>query len=75
MAEQVLDERYRVEKSGNQPRCQCANCVIWTVVCDSLGESELTEIGTSWEGAQGKEAAEDVRDLMNMAYAAGRESK
>lgn len=62
---------YRVEEQGRPPdECQCANCKLWTVVFD---DGEPTEIGTAYQGDAGKEAAEDVCDLMNMAYDAGRE--
>jgi hypothetical protein len=37
-------------------------------------DGEPIEIGQAWQGDLGKEAAEDVCDLMNMAYAAGCES-
>jgi hypothetical protein len=64
---------YRVELTATgQPACQCANCQLWTVAYD---DGEPTEIGTSWEGDDGKEAAQDVCDLMNMAFAAGLEHK
>lgn len=63
---------YRVEEViRSKAECECPACVLWTVVYDSDGQP--TEIGTSWQGDDGKEAAEDVCDLMNMAFAAGRE--
>jgi hypothetical protein len=62
---------YRVEEQGRPPdECQCANCKLWTVVYD---DGEPTEIGTAYQGDAGKEAAEDICDLMNMAYDDGRE--
>lgn len=62
---------YRVEEQGRPPdECQCANCKLWTVVFD---DGEPTEIGTAYHGDHGKEAAEDLCDLMNMAFDAGRE--
>jgi hypothetical protein len=63
---------YRVELSATgQPTCQCDNCQLWTIAYE---DSEPTEIGTSWQGADGKEVAQDICDLMNMAYDRGRES-
>jgi len=67
-------EFYRVEEQGRPPdECQCANCKLWTVVYDDDGEP--TEIGTSYQGDDGKEAAEDVCGLMNMAFDLGRETR
>lgn len=66
------EDFYRVELTATgQPECQCENCQLWTVVYD---DGEPTEIGTSWQGADGKEAAQDVCDLMNMAFDAGKEA-
>jgi len=65
-----MSEFYRVERAATQPECQCANCVLWTVVYD---DQEPTEIGTSFEGELGLESAEETRDLMNMAFEAGQE--
>lgn len=63
---------YRVEEQGRPPdECQCVNCKLWTVVYD---DGEPTEIGTAYQGDAGKEAAEDVCDLMNMAFDAGKEA-
>lgn len=73
MTEQTKEDVtfYRVEEQGRPPdECQCANCKLWTVTYDD----GLTEIGTAYQGDLGKEAAEDVCDLMNMAFDAGRES-
>ncbi len=36
---------------------------------------EPVEIGQAWQGDDGKEVAEDICDLMNMAYNAGLEAK
>jgi len=64
---------YRVELAAtDQSACQCENCQLWTV---TYFDSEPTEIGQSWQGADGKEAAQDVCDLMNMAFEAGREAR
>jgi hypothetical protein len=64
---------YRVEESVNgRMACDCEQCTVWTITYD---DSEPTEIGTSWQGPDGKETAEDICDLLNMAYAAGQESK
>ena len=68
-----MSDFYRVEKSGNgNGGCQCERCEMWTVV---FNDGELTEIGTSWQGVEGREAADDVCDLMNMAFDAGRASR
>lgn len=64
---------YRVEEVlRSEAECKCPNCVLWTVVCD---DPEPTEIGTSWQGDEGKEAAQDVCDLMNMAFDRGQEER
>lgn len=64
---------YKVEEQARDPReCTCGNCVMWTVTYQENGES--IEIGTAWQGAEGQEAADDVCDLMNMAYDAGTEA-
>ena len=68
-----MTEFYRVEEQlRSEAECKCSNCVMWTVVYDDRGEP--TEIGTSWQGDDGREAAENVCDLMNMAYARGMEN-
>lgn len=62
---------YRVEESPRAAdACQCENCKLWTVAYD---DGEPTEIGTSWQGEAGREAAGDICDLMNMAFDAGLE--
>lgn len=65
---------YRVEEQARPPdECKYSNCVLWTVV---WGEgNDAVEIGTAYQGEAGKEAAEDICDLMNMAYDAGKEAK
>lgn len=64
---------YRVEEVvRSEAECKCPNCIQWTIVYNG---PEPTEIGTSWQGDEGKEAAQDVCDLMNMAYDAGHESR
>lgn len=61
---------YNVELTATgQPECQCVNCQLWTI---TYSDPEPTEIGTSWQGEAGKETAEDICDLMNMAYEFGR---
>jgi hypothetical protein len=66
------DDFYRVEEvirpAGN---CECPACVLWTIVYD---DGEPTEIGTQWQGEDGKELAEDICELMNMAFDRGAES-
>jgi len=66
-------EFYRVDQQArSEAECKCENCVLWTIVFDDNGEE--TEIGTSWQGTDGEEMANDVCDLMNMAFDRGRES-
>lgn len=66
---------YRVEaEPQGEGECGCANCLQWTIVFDSPRDGP-SAIGTSWEGEQGKETAEDICDLMNMAFDAGRETR
>jgi hypothetical protein len=66
----MTTERYRVEKQWRPDgECPCANCVMWTIIWEE--NDGRTEIGTAWRGDDGKDAAEDVCDLMNMAYVLG----
>lgn len=62
---------YRVEKTDDSGEClNCKQaCTMWTIVFDEGGEP--TEIGQSWGD---REMADDICDLMNMAYDAGLES-
>jgi hypothetical protein len=74
MPEVVASSFYRVEEEVRSPAdCACPQCVLWTIVYDEAGEP--VEIGRSWQGPLGKEAADDICDLMNMAYDAGREAQ
>jgi hypothetical protein len=67
-----MSDHYRVEEQArSKTDCNCPNCVMWTIVWDEPGEP--VEIGTAWQGEDGKFSAEDVCDLMNMAYDAGTE--
>lgn len=62
---------YRVEEQlRSEAECKCGNCVMWTVVYEEDGMP--VEIGQAWQGEAGQAAADDVCDLMNMAYEAGR---
>jgi len=62
-------EPYRVELAAGHEGCQhCGHDQYWTVV--SGHGDDAVEIGTSWGD---KELAEDVCDLMNMAFSAGQE--
>lgn len=62
---------YRVQLSANHAACtQCGHGSYYTIVYNDENGEE-TEIGQAW-GDQ--EIAEDICDLMNMAYDAGRES-
>ena len=64
---------YRVEqKTSASAGCECENCKCWTV-CYNDGTEDV-EIGTSWQGEDGREQASDICDLMNMAYNAGIEA-
>lgn len=62
---------YRVEIADGATGCEkCGHDAMWTVVwTEPNGES--CQIGTSWGD---EELAEDVCDLMNMAYEAGKET-
>ncbi len=65
----VSGEFYRVDKAANSPtECSCDACALWTILYREYGDTEDTELGQSWQGTQGKETAEDVCSLMNMAY-------
>lgn len=68
----TTDDHYRVDVADATGCITCGAGRYWTVVSDE-GEDTVA-IGTSWAGDEGKETAEDVCDLMNMAYHAGRES-
>lgn len=60
---------YKVS-AGFSGTCACEACAEWTVrYVDTDGE--VVEIGTSWLGEEGRDKAEDVCDLMNMAYSRG----
>jgi hypothetical protein len=64
---------YRVtEEIRDEAYCKCQACVMWTIVFQENGEE--VEIGQSWQGVLGHDAAQDICDLMNMAYDAGCES-
>ena len=70
-----LADYYCVKQSANHAYCcDCGAGMHWTVVYkDSDGEE--VEIGTAWEGDAGREMADDICDLMNMAFETGRESR
>lgn len=62
---------YRVEEViRSAADCPCAACQEWTIVYE---DPDLTEIGSSWKGEAGREVAEDICDLMNMAFETGQE--
>jgi hypothetical protein len=66
---------YRVKEADMDVHRGCSHCGAgwyWTVVYNDTDGHEV-EIGTSWQGDEGKQLAEDVCDLMNMAFDAGRE--
>lgn len=69
MANQTNEQRYIVTLTADG----CAHCAEgqqWSIH-DTV---EKVDIGQSWGGPEGKESAEDVCDLMNMAFDAGQES-
>lgn len=62
---------YSVEPSGNEGGCEhCGHGQYWTIVYHDNGEP--IEIGTAW---QDRETADDICDLMNMAFDAGGERR
>jgi len=64
------EQFYRVQLSANHAACtQCGHGSYYTIVYKDNGEE--IEIGTAWGD---EELAEDICDLMNMAYDAGVES-
>ncbi len=69
---EMPEPRYRVEDCGDPGECNhCGQaCEMWTIVYDDEN-GEPTEIGQSWGH---KETAEDICDLMNMAYLEGQAS-
>ncbi len=62
---------YRVVKELTPGQCECPACLYWSIEYD--GKDEPIGISTSWQGEVGRETAEDICELMNMAYDAGRE--
>jgi hypothetical protein len=67
MSKETLSEDqrpYRVEQDPGAIPCECGRNVLWTVVY----VPEDVAISTSWEGPEGREMAEDIRDLMNTAH-------
>ena len=67
-----MSDFYRVAAGGSDNDCKCQACVFWTIVFVEKGEE--IEIGQSWQGVLGKNTAEDICDLMNMAFDAGQET-
>lgn len=65
-----MSDFYRVDLDDGEKGCSaCGHGQYWTVVHGAEGDE--CQIGTSYAD---RETAEDVCDLMNMAYEAGRES-
>ena len=65
-----MSDFYRVALADGGGGCNaCGHGQYWSVVWGA-GEDEC-QIGTSWGD---KEVAEDICDLMNMAFEAGKES-
>lgn len=62
----------RVEEQARDGGCACSECVMWTIVYDDEGEP--TEIGQAWRGRDGQEVAQDICNLMNLAYERGQQS-
>ncbi len=66
-----MSDYYRVDVADGHKGCEhCKAGTFWTIVYTEDGEP--IEIGTSWGD---EELAQDICDLMNMAYDAGVESK
>jgi hypothetical protein len=62
---------YRVEVASDQPGCRyCGHGKFWTVIY-SEADGDILEVGTAWAD---RDVAEDICDLMNMAYEAGIEN-
>ena len=41
---------YQVQKAANSPTdCSCDACAVWTIVYREHGDTEITELGQSWE--------------------------
>src|SRR5882762_2406462 len=68
--EQTLpDDPYRVEPSANQTGvCPCGHDTQWTITWQESWQKERTEASQSWGGLAGKELAEDICELMNVAF-------
>lgn len=61
-------DHYRVEVASDQPGCRyCGHGKYWTIIYTEP-DGEIVEIGTSWAD---HEVADDICDLMNMAYLTG----
>ena len=68
-----MSDFYRVDVASGHEGCkECKAGTFWTIVYTAPGDDELTEIGTSWAD---EELAQDICDLMNMAFDAGVESR
>lgn len=65
-----MTDHYRVEVASDTPGCRyCGHGKLFTVIyTDHTGE--IVEIGSAWAD---QELADDICDLMNMAYAAATE--
>lgn len=62
---------YNVKMAAGEDGCtHCGAGKMWAIVYVEHGQTEETELGTTWGD---KELAEDICDLMNMAYEAGLE--
>jgi len=71
LAKGAMPEPYfRVDADG-KPECEhCSHGQLWTVIFGPTGAE--TQIGQSWGD---RELVEDICDLMNDAFAHGRDSK
>lgn len=69
-----LIEAYRVEPSANQTGvCPCGHDMQWTITWQESWQKERTEASQSWGGLAGKKLADDICELMNMAFEHGAE--
>lgn len=63
-------DHFRVDVSADSPGCRfCGAGKYWTVIYTE-SDGEIVEIGTCWAD---QELAQDICDLMNMAFDAGTE--
>lgn len=65
-------EYYQVKMAAGEDGCShCGAGKLWAIVYVEHGQTEETEVGQSFGD---KELADDICELMNMAYEAGMEA-